>query len=61
MTAAELRTKLMDRIDALLARPFLIWGEDRRLLSAVRGYVAVMPEAELQRLNTFMIQQETPQ
>lgn len=49
----ELRETIISRIDALLARTLLVWGEDRAILSAVRGYMSVMPEQELQRLLTF--------
>lgn len=53
MTAGEFRDKLIERIDALLGRPLLVWGDDRRLLSAVRGYLDVMPEVELVRMQGF--------
>lgn len=50
MTTEELRQKLMNRIDALLARTFMVYGEDRRLLSALRGYVAQMDASELEKV-----------
>lgn len=59
MTAEELRHKLMSRIDALLGRPLLVWGDDRDLLSALRAYAAVMPVAELERVMTYMVTHTT--
>jgi hypothetical protein len=53
MTTDELRNRLMDRIDSLLGRPLAVWGEDRKLLSALRGFVAGMSEAELQKVLTY--------
>lgn len=53
-TPEELRQQLMIRIDALLARSLLVRGRDRELLSALRGYVAGMTEADLNRLLTFL-------
>lgn len=50
-----LRQTLMVRIDSLLARPLLVWGQDRTLLSAVRGFVAGMTTDELTRMNAFMV------
>lgn len=49
-----LRQRLVRRIDALLARPFLVGGEDRALLSALRGYVVGMTDTDLQRLESFI-------
>jgi hypothetical protein len=60
MTAEELRKKIMSRIDALLGRTFLVWGEDRALLSALRGYVASMPDAELDKVLTHYSYRERP-
>ena len=60
MTAEELRKKIMSRIDALLGRTLLIWGEDRALLSALRGYVAAMPSAELEKVLTYFTYRERP-
>lgn len=60
MTVEELRRKLIARIDALLARPLLIWGEDRALLSAVRGYAAGMSAVELEKVLTFYNYQGSP-
>jgi hypothetical protein len=54
VTNDELRQTLMSRIDALLGRPVLVWGQDRQLLAALRGYVAGMSDADLSRLQTFM-------
>jgi hypothetical protein len=59
-----LRHKLMTRIDALLGRTLLVRGEDRALLSGVRGYVAVMTDAELTKLAGYMARrdgEESPQ
>jgi hypothetical protein len=58
MTDEELRQRLMTRIDALLGRVFVVFGEDRRLLSALRGYVAVMPDSELSKINSYMVRAE---
>lgn len=58
MTPEELRQKLMGRIDALLARPFLVWGEDRALLTALRAYVSVATADELARVLAFMPRRE---
>jgi hypothetical protein len=55
MSNDDLRNKLIERIDSLLARAFLVWGDDRTLLSALRGYLAVMPDSELTRLQTFVV------
>lgn len=57
MTTEELRQKMMSRIDALLASWLLVRGEDRRLLSAPRGYAADMSDSELARLMTFMVKE----
>lgn len=54
MTPTELRNKLMERIDSLLGRPLAVWGEDRKLLSALRGYIAGMSETELTKVLTFL-------
>ncbi len=53
MTNEGLRNMLMRRIDSLLARTFLVWGDDRALLSALRGYATAMSEADLDRLKSF--------
>jgi hypothetical protein len=58
MTNEELRQELMSRIDALLGRVVLVWGRDRALLAALRGYVAGMADAELSRLQTFLTRRE---
>ena len=50
----RLRNRLMSRIDALLARSLLVWGEDRALLSAIRGYVANMSDEELRKLRQHL-------
>jgi hypothetical protein len=50
----ELRQRLMTRIDALLARSWLVHGDDRELLTALRGYASTMTEADLARLLTYM-------
>lgn len=50
-----LRNKLMARIDALLARGFLVRGEDRDLLTALRGYAASMSADDLKKLSAFMV------
>jgi hypothetical protein len=50
----DLRRELMGRIDALLGRPLLIWGRDRQLLTALRGYVATMQAADLERLEGLL-------
>ncbi len=60
LTAEELRLKLMTRLDSLLGMPFLIRGEDRNLLTALRGYVAVMPDTELDRVLEFFVQYTVP-
>ena len=54
-TAEELRQKLMARMDALLGTPFLIRGENRNLMTALRGYVSVMPVTELDRVLDFLV------
>jgi hypothetical protein len=54
MTTEELRNKLMNRIDALLGRTLLVWGEDRQLLTALRAYVSVMPDDELKKVQTYL-------
>jgi hypothetical protein len=54
VTNDALRQTLMGRIDALLGRPVLVWGQDRQLLTALRGYVAGMSDADLSRLQTFL-------
>ncbi len=54
MTAEELRQKLMSRIDALLARTFLVYGQDRLLLTALRAYVSVVSEDELKKILAYM-------
>jgi hypothetical protein len=54
MSAEELRQKLMVRIDDLLSRTLLIRGEDRVLLTALRGYVSVMPASELTKVLTYV-------
>jgi hypothetical protein len=54
MTNEALRQQLMNRIDTLLARPFLVWGDDRKLLTALRSYAAIMPDSEVTKLQQFM-------
>lgn len=54
MTAEELRLKLMNRIDALLARSFLVYGQDRQLLTALRAYVSVVEAAQLEKILAYM-------
>lgn len=56
MTNEVLRHKLITRIDALLARIFLVTGDDRKLLSAVRGYAVDMTDTELDVLQRHMIE-----
>ena len=55
MDPETLRQKLMSRIDALLGRTLLVWGDDRNLLAGLRGYVAQMPAEELKKLSTFLV------
>lgn len=53
MTNDELRDLLTRRIDAILARTLFVRGEDRTLLTALRGYAGAMSEADLDRLRSF--------
>lgn len=54
MTNEELRQKLITRIDALLARAFMVWGEDRELLTALRAYASVADDATLSKIASYM-------
>jgi hypothetical protein len=49
-----LRNELAGRIDALLARPVLVWGRDRQLLAGLRVYVSTMTDVELERLASYV-------
>lgn len=54
LTNEELRRKLTEGIDSLLARIFLITGENRLLLTALRSYTNVMPTSELEKIQVYL-------
>lgn len=54
MPVDNLRRELMQRIDALLGRTLMVWGRDRQLLSALRGYVATMEAEELEKIDNLI-------
>lgn len=49
----EFRQKILAKMDDVLARTFLVRGDDRKMLSAFRDLVAAMDEATLQVLHGF--------
>jgi hypothetical protein len=54
MPIDQLRRELMQRIDSLLGRTLLVWGRDRQILSALRGYVATMTAEELEKIDNLL-------
>jgi hypothetical protein len=48
-----LRSQLISKLDGLLGRPLLLWGDDRKLVQAVRSYAVTMTAEELQRLASY--------
>lgn len=54
MTTTELRQKCMSGIDSILAHSFMVWGEQRSILTAVRAYVSVAPEDVLNSILAYM-------
>ncbi len=61
MSNDELRTRLMEAIDTTLAMPFLVRGENRRLLNAVRSYLPSFPDTELTKLQQHLTPSAKPE
>lgn len=54
MTPEALRVHLLTRIDDALSYTILVRGEGRSLLLALRGYVAVMTAADLEKFALYL-------
>jgi hypothetical protein len=54
MDREELRSKLMRGIDDLLSKTLLVRGDNRMLLSALRGYLPKMPHYVLDEILTHV-------
>lgn len=50
MTVEEFRRSVLSLIDDALGRSWIVRGDNRRLLQALRTYIPTAPDAELEKL-----------
>ena len=54
LTEEEFRRFVIDRLDNALARLFIIRGDDRRLLQAMRSYVVTATNEDIKKLMDYL-------